>query len=466
MKLSKLDKCVHQAFKDWHKPNPKISPLENLALFQQALRQGNSIRHTSNQVLLNALEQLSVIHKDEAVLLRRRFLDGQVMRAIANRHNWSESTAFRKQKEAIRQLSLILSSQEKKLKAKRTAQLIERLGSPSYSKLIGVEQHLTDLITLLAKPETPWIIAVEGMGGIGKTSLADAAVRQIIETQRIDDFAWISAKLHTFNLAGTIQQIHCPPLNLKDLIERLLIQLGEDPLHLSALPTAKALATLQTRLKETPHLIVIDNLESLTDLGTLLPVLRDLANPSKFLLTSRESLFYEPGLYHFNLPELSEADALRLIRAEVQLHNRHSLKDAGDDDLKQIYQSVGGNPLTLRLIAGQARNYALSAILDNLTQWRSQKTEDLYSYLYLRAWDNLNEATRRIFLAMPMSGAQGGDLDFLSAITGLKTDAARIALEHLIALNLIDSVGGLSERRYTIHNLTRTFLQEQVAQWQ
>jgi hypothetical protein len=35
----------------------------------------------------------------------------------------------------------------------------------------------------------------------------------------------------------------------------------------------------------------------------------------------------------------------------------------------------------------------------------------------------------------------------------------------LVLLNLVDARGGLHERRYTIHSLTRTFLQEQVAKW-
>jgi hypothetical protein len=34
-----------------------------------------------------------------------------------------------------------------------------------------------------------------------------------------------------------------------------------------------------------------------------------------------------------------------------------------------------------------------------------------------------------------------------------------------VQLNLVDSRGDLKTRRYTIHNLTATFLQEQVVRW-
>jgi hypothetical protein len=36
----------------------------------------------------------------------------------------------------------------------------------------------------------------------------------------------------------------------------------------------------------------------------------------------------------------------------------------------------------------------------------------------------------------------------------------------LVRLNLVDVRGDLQQRRYSIHNLTRTFLHEQVLRWQ
>ena len=227
-----------------------------------------------------------------------------------------------------------------------------------------------------------------------------------------------------------------------------------------------ALAALRARLKQSPHLIVIDNLETVLDLESLLPALRDLVDPSKFLLTSRESWHYEPGLYHFNLPELSKANALRLIRYEARLHNLPYLEQASDADLRRIYELVGGNPLALRLVVGQTHVHPLNVILADLTAAQGQKVELLYTFIYRRAWDNFDELTRQVFLAMPLVTDLIGDQASLASLTGL--DSARVsdALDRLVALNLVDSRGDLNERRYAIHNLTRTFLQEQVAKWQ
>ena len=47
-------------------------------------------------------------------------------------------------------------------------------------------------------------------------------------------------------------------------------------------------------------------------------------------------------------------------------------------------------------------------------------------------------------------------------VSSLETGPVTDALSRLVQLNLVDSRGDLKTRRYTIHNLTATFLQEQV----
>jgi hypothetical protein len=70
---------------------------------------------------------------------------------------------------------------------------------------------------------------------------------------------------------------------------------------------------------------------------------------------------------------------------------------------------------------------------------------------------------------MPLIQEEGEDLAYLQAMgkTGNLTETELMtSLDCLVARNLIDSRGTLHHRRYTIHSLTRTFLQEQVLRWQ
>ena len=201
---------------------------------------------------------------------------------------------------------------------------------------------------------------------------------------------------------------------------------------------------------------------------TLLATLREWVNPTKFLLTTRVSRFYETDIYHFAVPELSREDALALVRTEATVRNNGTLATASDADLEPIYATVGGNPLALRLVVGQTHIHGLRRILADLQGASGRSVEQLYHYIYWQTWHNLDEAAQQALLLMPLVTEAGGDLELLTAMAagaGLSAAAVGNALERLIIQNLVDSRGDLQERRYTIHALTRTFLQEQVLKW-
>jgi hypothetical protein len=245
----------------------------------------------------------------------------------------------------------------------------------------------------------------------------------------------------------------------------------EKPLaHLQALlipnaPPERYELALRSRLKELPHVIVIDNLETVTDIETLLPTLQRLANPSKFVVTARENLYGLGNLYHFKVDELSPPYALHLIRDEAANCGLPVLAMSSDAELLPIVETVGGNPLALRLVVGQTHIYGLQSILYDLRQARSQPATNLYTYIYQKAWAKLGALERKALLVMPFAGPDGDDLGYLAEVGDLDLDDLRSALNQLVTLNLVDARGGLNDRRYAIHNLTRTFLLEQVVKW-
>src|SRR5690606_31873901 len=128
------------------------------------------------------------------------------------------------------------------------------------------------------------------------------------------------------------------------LIEALVRQLMPELVHPTVHQAREVQSKLRARLKQLPHLIVIDNLETLLDVESLLPLLQDLANPSKFLLTSRVGLYSAPNIHHFKIPELSAANAYQLIRQEAKVSNLPALAAATDAELQPIYATAGGNP--------------------------------------------------------------------------------------------------------------------------
>lgn len=462
--LEQLRADIRKAFKMWYKGDLGESPLHYLTLFHELRRQGHSIHKATNQVIFNGLAVLEKNNPRSATLLHKRFIDDESAYNVANYFNVSESHVYNLQRQAIGHLADLLAQMEQNAIDARLQILETRLELPTYSSLIGVEQHLSTLRQVVIASKRPWIVSIEGIGGIGKTSLADALLRQIISQGLFDNFGWVSARQETLNLGGGIKQIDRPALTVDGLVEELVKQLlGFTPAQLSG---KQAYDALRYCLKERAHLIVIDNLETMLDVESLLPTLGHLANPSKFLLTSRESLYGVRGVSHFVVPPLTLVDGLRLVREEASECHLTHLVEASDKALQPIYETVGGNPLALRLVVGQTHMERLDVILDDLKTARSEKAEDLYQYIYRRTWDHLDEVTRTTLMFMPLALDEGSELDFLQAVTGLEYRDLRRALDWLVTLNLVDFQGKLSERRYTIHNLTRTFLQEQVIKWQ
>ena len=340
--------------------------------------------------------------------------------------------------------------------------MLQRLDFVNPEHLVGVECQLATLLPLFQSAQPPWLVVLEGLGGIGKTTLANALLRRLIAERRVDDIGWVSARQQRFSPNGEVQHVAQPALTADQLVEALIKQLLPG---LGDSSPQQRLRALQNHLRETPHVIVIDNLETLLDVETLLPTLHQLANPTRFLLTSRESFFGEQTLYHFRLPQLNQADALLLIRQEASWSSLPVLATAPDEALLPIYETVGGNPLALRLVVGQTHLYGLGSILADLNEARSGTIDNFYTYIYWKAWQKLDEAHRRALLAMPLAHPEGDELTYLAELGDLDLDEMRMALNRLVMLNLVNGHGGLNERRYAIHSLTRTFLVKQVGKW-
>ncbi|NJN83090.1 MAG: AAA family ATPase [Caldilineaceae bacterium] len=369
-----LARNVRQALKQWHGPSHSASPLADLYLFRQAERTAHTNpRQVTNQLLLNAIEVLRQTHESAAHLLQKRFLDLMSIIQLANQLNVAESTVYGMQREAIDLLTDTVRNLEQAASAAQKALLEQRLPAATYVHLIGVDEQLAHLLPLLTAPQPPWVVAIAGIGGIGKTSLAQALTRHSIQHALFDEVGWVSAQQSRLTAGGVIQAVEKPTITATMLIEKLLQQLMPDVIFATGAAVEKMLAALRTRLKATPHLIVIDNLETLADVESLLPTLQDLANPTKFILTSRKSLYIEPAIYHFLVPELSERDALKLIRQEAQWSNLPVLAESSDEVLKPIYQTVGGNPLALRLVVGQTHIHTLESILYDLRMARGSR---------------------------------------------------------------------------------------------
>lgn len=464
-----LSTHLENALKQWHDHNQSDSLRHQLPFLSRQIKAG---QHQSSgpmpvspdiQLLLELLEKLSEVDAEAAILLRRRYIDDKTGFAVANSMGISESGFYRRRRDALSTLADLASTLEADVKAAYVARLERRLEPSSYHHLFDPNNRREQLSRRLCSRPDVRLFCLSGIGGIGKTSLADALARDLIKNACFEEIAWITARQQQLTPWGEIQETEKPALTADEFITALDDQLRETP----APPRSanEILPALKLRLSRQSHLIILDNLETAADYHELLPILRELGQSAWIVITSRVSLHDQGDIHVTNLDELDPASAEALVREEAQRRGIEALIDAPAEAIAEIYKTAGGNPLALKLIVGQIQVRSLPRVLTDLSEARGKQAEGLYEFIYRQAWELMDDTTRRVFIAMPLVARPGTTLAHLAAITGIDEEALYPALDFLIRLSLVDVGGTLEERRYSIHRLTETFLHKQVTKW-
>ncbi|NJN53323.1 MAG: hypothetical protein HC804_00365 [Anaerolineae bacterium] len=346
--LPKLRSDVHTALKHWHTVDEKSeSVLAYLLLVQDRVPELGpqtpaAMRLATNRVLLAGLEQLEKQQPQAAHILKKRFHDQETMQSVSWQLDLSVDQVKHKQREALWLLAKILYALEMEVREAYITRQEGQLEARSYTQLFGVDALSERVYTLLTTTAAPWVITLVGIGGIGKTSLANHAVRQAIRQLVYEEVLWLKIA----NQPKKASPLIGPEQTFQHLISQLSQKL------LPALPRETAvkerLRQLQQLFKSQAYLIVVDNLELEADTAYLLAELVTLAQPSRFLLTARTRPVDHAGSLSINLPELSQADSVALIRQYAAEIGFVQAAAAEEEELLPIYQVVGRKSVCLK----------------------------------------------------------------------------------------------------------------------
>jgi hypothetical protein len=364
----------------------------------------------------------------------------------------------------LRLLTDLVRRAEKEAHERRQARyLCRHLPPPEHTKLFGIEPFVQQIVTLLTAPEQSAFVSIEGLGGIGKTTLARAVTEACAHQRRFQDLLWVQARHSYFSDQGRLEAVNSPVQTTEEILLHLAAQLGLA--DASGLTTAQLQARLQAVFAQQPHLIVMDNLETLADAQKLLTTLQALAGQSRFLLTSRHTLRYAPFVQTFHVPELSFESSAALMRYEAQRKNQ--LSPITLPVVEQIYAAIGGLPLAIRLVTTQLGRLPLATILDGLHHARQQLPESMYTHIYRRSWQLLSHDARHLLLAMLFIGAEGEDIGWIKNMSALSEAALQEAITRLADYSLVEIRGCVERPVYRLHRITQTFLQTEVLfQWE
>ena len=326
--------------------------------------------------------------------------------------------------------------------------LLRRLPPVEYHcGLFGRDDQVRRLMNVLTVPGGPAFVSIEGLGGIGKTALAQEVTARLASDGRLrGPVVWARVAQGV----GAYTPDRQAARNLGHVLRAIVDQLELPELH--GLAPARVLERLRPVLDARGSLVVVDNLETADDVAHITEKLHGLAGAARFLITSRHTLAGIPYACVEHVPELSMADSRDLVNAELP-PMRLPVTDA---EIRAIYDAVGGSPLALKLVAAQL-TLPLERVLNGLKEARADHANRMFFHIYNRTWcEFLDENARRVlFLLKPV---QGAGFEWLLRRSGLTPDDFIDALETIRRYKLLEVTGAVDDPVYRLHRLTVTFL--------
>ncbi|MGR6919467.1 AfsR/SARP family transcriptional regulator [[Actinomadura] parvosata] len=290
-----------------------------------------------------------------------------------------------------------------------------------------------ELERLVAEHHEPGVITIDGMAGIGKTTLAVHVAHRLAERYP-DGQLFLDLQAHT---AGR------EPIDPAAALEALLRQLG---VRADRIPvtTAERGALWRAELTGRRVLVLLDNARDADHVRPLLPGRSD----TLVLITSRRRLVGLDGAHALSVDVLAERDAEELFERIVGERARQE-----PDAVREVLRLCGHLPLALRISAARLQHrpsWTVAYLAGRLNDHR--RLLNGVSAAFALSYEQLDEAEQRMFRLLGLVPGRDIDACGAAALAGIDEDEAEELLEGLLdAHMLLQREPG----RYTFHDLLR-----------
>ncbi|MFF3836320.1 tetratricopeptide repeat protein [Streptomyces sp. NPDC001930] len=285
------------------------------------------------------------------------------------------------------------------------------------------------------------ISAIDGMAGVGKTTLAVHAGHRLAD-RFPDGQLFVDLQAHTAGQA---------PLDAGAALEVLLGQLGVPAKHIPASLADRA-ALWRSELAGRRVLAVLDNA-----LGTeqIRPLLPGASSHALLLITSRRRLTDLDGAHALSMDVLPAADAVGLFTSIVG--ERAAAEPLAVLDVLQL---CGFLPLAVRIAAARLRDrrsWTVAYLADRLRDQRRRLAELATSErgvaaAFTLSYRQLTPDQQRVFRLLGLQPGRDIGPDAAAALADLPFEQAEMLLEDLLDAHVLIQ---LKPGRYTFHDLLR-----------
>ena len=416
-----------------------------------------------------AHHRLATLAYDEASPILQRILEIEPWQEAAHRHlmmAYSRLGAFNAALAQYKKCQTILHQELGITPMPETRQLYEQIRmarmAPLYqppvtaTPFFGREEELHHIHTLLIESDCR-LLTLVGLGGAGKTRLAQAMAQSLSQTglrHFLHGIVFVS-------LAG-VDSIDMLPVEITKVLKLELR--GQAPL----------LEQLLHYLEKRELLIILDNFEQLVEEALYLNTLLTHCPRLKLLVTSREPLYLQiewqldvQGLAyppHHRLPQWDNFAAIRLFTQTItQLSLDPTQVWAEARAVTQLCRLVAGMPLALKMAAAWLRQMTMPEIVTQVkhnldilrANWRDVPPRQRSIRAVLdHTWAMLPPETREVATALAVFR---GGFTLTAAHTVTQADETILTqLQHWGLLSQGD------HKRYEMHEMVRQYALEQL----
>jgi tetratricopeptide (TPR) repeat protein len=387
----------------------------------------------------------------------RIFLTNQLQQGVQQRH--SESTATATSHEEQQGTTTVFSSTNiKQVTNSETAlpPIKENLPKRECITFIGRRQELTRLLKLLSFEHSAHLISIDGVGGVGKTTLVLEAAHMCLQASMtppgsvaptfegtpiptFEAIIFTSAKQQYLKALHLLPRLKCER-TLRDIYQRIARTLESH--EITYMEPDAQLELIHDSLKRQRTLLIVDNLETIEDKQEVLGFVYDLPPTVKVILTTREQALFVP----IRLESLPEEDALSLIYNQAE---EKGLK-LTSFEAQVVYQSTHGIPVAIVYTIGQlAAGYSLADVRQKL----NSATGDIARFCFGSSLERLHkQPSHRILMTLSLFliPVERETIGAIAMEDCINTGDGLVQLQQL-------SLVRLQNGRYSLHPLTREY---------